>query len=291
MIDMLTQMSLIQFGLFSIGCLVLGHIWLNFDGSTHYPMPTMTQFNAFELAALNPSYFELITLKSNYKDKNIIEVALVNLWHRQLLEITDEGNIRPAKPQEVSHQQFENDIEKVVYQFARTEREPDEFFDTDLRSQLEPHIKSIHQHLEYWHLKRTSDQRKQVWIIAGIVCFLILSIGGIVLLNQSFLEGESKVASLITLFVLILFLMTPLSKYFGCAILNTKLGCRYRKKLTQHFKWLKSKKNSTRIDPALVIALFDMRVLTRFEAFAPFAETFSKSSDSGGSGDGGCGGD
>jgi uncharacterized protein (TIGR04222 family) len=282
MIDILTQMSLVQFGLFSIGCIVLIHLWVNSDGSNHHQMPPITQFNAFELAALNFSY----------KDRNIIEIALVNLWHRQLIEITGEEKDTRIKQLKVAHQRFDNDIEKIVYQFASTERKPDDFFDTDLRSQLEPYIKPIHQKLENAHLKRTPVKRKQGWFILGLVCLLISSAGW---LNRFLLGGQFEVKDIIVLISFIfftsLFLMILLSIYFGCTIINTKLGCRYRKKLTQHFKWLKSKKNSARIDPALVIALFNMTVLTRFEAFAPFAKAFSKSSESSGSSsDGGCGG-
>jgi uncharacterized protein (TIGR04222 family) len=279
MLDMLIAIPgptfFLGWGLLVISGIILGRFWLHLDRSTHYPMPAMNQLNAFEIAALQRG------------NLGLIEIALFNLWHRQMLETSGQGrNTALIKQQPSSPQHFENEVEKVVYDFANTERKPNEFLtNTHLHSQLKLATKPIHKHLERLHLKHTETRQKRTVLIIGIIFLILYSVG---LIKIFLVTGD-----VFELVLIIPFLLVALAIIFGRTISYTKLGSHYQEKLYQHFKWLKSETNSNNVEPALVVALFGISALANFEEFAPFTKTFqsadneSNSLSSGGADGGG----
>jgi uncharacterized protein (TIGR04222 family) len=290
MIDMLIQIPgpifLLYFGLFSIIGIVFGRFWIRADGSSHYLLPEPTALNPYEMAALQDG------------PKRVIQTALFNLWHRQLLVTSGKGNHAEVKSLDSSKQRPNGRIEEIIYQFAQITRKPPDFFNNSgLRLSLNPPLKRINQTLEQLHLKRTEAQMTQARWKMWLILFTILGIGLIKLHFGLYYEHP--------VFWLILFLIiVPMVAFF---ILkphpNTRLGHHYQNKLAEHLEGIQAHSD---FDLTFSVALFGLSGLAGIAAFEAFGDTFEETispsgvpggagADSGGDGGGsssggGCGG-
>ncbi|MDM8560956.1 TIGR04222 domain-containing membrane protein [Candidatus Parabeggiatoa sp. HSG14] len=280
MIDMLIQIPssifLIEFIIFSVVCIWIAWFWNNNGGvSTH--LPSLTSLSPFEMAALRDGC------------KGVIQIALFNLWHRNLLITTSSvGKKTQIQKNDALTLQSESQIEEILYQFATQPRAPADFFKDDfLQARLDRQIKPINQKLEKKHLKRTGSQKRQIWTAFWMTLLLILGLGSTKLYFDLLYDRPVGflILLLIALPIITWFILKPANR-------NTSLGYRYQKKLAEHFEWTKYNDNNG-IEPDFLVAIFGVSVLTHFATFSVFEQTFSddavnntRTTSSGG----GCGG-
>lgn len=291
MLDLLIQipepMFLIYFNLFSMSCIVMGWLRINFDGSTQYQLPELTTLTPFEMAALQPD-----------ERTRIIHIALSNLWHRQLITTSGEG--REIQIESSSSEPPSNKIEKLIFNFINQQaRTPAEFFEnTTLLSQLDEAIEPLHQKLEQQHLEKTSKQLQRDKIVLLMILFLIWANGGSKLL-LSLYRGMP-----INFLIILLIFMTIITFVVLIPQRTTRLGQQYLQKLIRRYNSPVIQKN---LDIDWQIAILGMVGIASHPVFSRSFPTtlvgmlsFDESKKSnrmkrwgvcgGGGGGGGCGG-
>jgi uncharacterized protein (TIGR04222 family) len=274
---------LLYFWTLSIVAIFVGRWWMNrADGSKYFPLPSPSQLNAYEIAALRE------------ERKGIIHTALFNLWNADLIRVS--GKNQDAVVEIVSSNNFapKNPFEAMLYHFiAKHPRTPKDFFEqSSFHSQMDAELETIYQKLDKLHLRRNEEQVNAVKRVARNVLWSILGIGGTKLFLGFFYSRPVSllVISLVIFFVLWAFVFSTKQVYLST------LGKRYLKELTKYFEWAKTKERSN-FDPALRVAIFGIAGLAGFAMFYAFQEAFlasannNSSSDGGGGGcGGGCGG-
>jgi len=275
MVDIFTQMSGPVFlGLFlfpSIAAIVIGGIWINADGSTHYHKPELTDLKPFEIAALRDGR------------KGVIQMALFNLWMHKLLMIKGRGNTVNVRRKAEINWHASGNIEKAIYQFAHTSRKPTEFFtDSTLQKQIDAYINPINQRLEELHLKHTKLKLKRIWVVFWITLFAVLGICSTGLYIGIIVGHRTE----------LLFIFLVVTIVFGFKVLKptrkTRLGSLYYKRLAKHFEWAKDEHHKE-IDSSFRVAVFGITGLVGLDIFDSFRNAFLPVSGPGGS-NGGCGG-
>jgi len=257
MLDLLTQIPepvfLMYFTLFSMSCLVIGKLRINFDGSTQYQPPELTIFTPFEMAALQPD-----------ERTRIIHIALFNLWHRQFIIISGEG--REIQIESSSSAPPPDKIEKLIFNFINQKvRTPAEFFENIiLLSQLDKTIEPLHQKLEQQHLQKTSQQLQQDKIVFLVILFLIWTSGGSLLLL--YLYRGLPVGHLVILLIFITIITFSVLNFQR----TTRLGQQYLQKLMQRYNSPVIQKN---LDLAWQIAIFGRDGIA---SHAVFSRSFPK---------------
>ncbi len=274
---------LVYFWTFSILAIFIGK-WLmsRADGSKHFPMPSPTQLNAYEIAALRE------------ERKGVIHTALFNLWNADLIEVS--GKNQDAQVQITSKNNLapKNTFEAMIYNFiAQQPRNPKEFFNqASFHSQMDAELETIYQKLEKLHLRRTEQHSQSVKKIFKTLMWLIFGIGGAKLIF-GFFYGRPLTFLVLSMFAMFIIVMVVFS---GEDSRISTLGKRYLKALKNYLKTT-DKHPSKEIDPALRVAALGIAGLVGIAMFVGFQEAFaasansSSSSDSGGGGcGGGCGG-
>lgn len=275
---------LVYFWTFSILAIFIGRWLMNrADGSKHFVMPSPTQLDAYEIAALRE------------ERKGVIHTALFNLWNDKLIEVSGKNQDAEVKIISKNNLAPKNIFEAIIYKYiAEQPRNPKEFFNqASFHSQIDAELETIYQKLEKLHLRRFESQYQQVKKIGNIVFWIIMATGFLKLFFGFFYNRPVAllVISLIAIFIISLAALSPTPAYLST------LGKRYLKELTKYFEWAKTKERSN-FDPALRVAIFGIAGLAGFamfyafqDAFAASANSNSSSSDSGGGGcGGGCGG-
>lgn len=279
MLNLLIQIPgatfLIYFSIFSISCIVTSWFLVrNSDNSTSYSLPTLTRFNAFELAALRDGR------------KGVIQTALFNLWQKDKLSVAgkEQTAVIHRNPN-ADHTVSLNPIEETIYQSITTSgQNPAYFFqDKALHAAIDIHLRPINRTLEGAHLKQTDAVLTTNLGIRRVILLLILGVG-LTKLSFGIYYGKP-----------VLFLIILLIIFMGATLTilqlthTTQLGRRYLKKLNEHFAWIKSE-SPDKFDPTLAVAIFGVTVLAGFSPFSPFEQAFAGTATSGSSSNGGCGG-
>jgi len=299
------QNLLAYFWAFSILAIFMGR-WLvhRIDGSKHFPMPSPTQLNAYEIAALRE------------ERKGIIHTALFNLWNTKLIEISAEkrksisfslktaklinisGENRGAEIKITSSNNLapKNTFEAILYRFiAEQPRKPKEFFYQDsFHQQMDTALETTYQKLEKLHLRRTTEQLENMKKIPKIVLWLILGMvgAGFVLPFFSIIPLSNDlpllIYSLIPLYIILK--ITFFTMYSRMSV----LGKRHLKELKTHFERVKIEEHKD-FDPALRVAVLGISGLIGFAMFSVFQDAFLEGSASfydisGGGCGGGCSG-
>ena len=286
------QDFLVYFWTLSILAIFIGK-WLmsRADGSKHFSMPSPTQLNTYEIAALRE------------ERKGVIHTALFNLWNAQLIEVS--GKNQDAQVQITSKNNLapKNSFEAMIYRFiAQQPRNPKEFFNqASFHSQMDAELETVYQKLEKLHLRRTEQQSQSAKKIFKTLMWLIFGIGGTKLIF-GFFYGRPLTFLVLSMFAMFIIMIIVFS---GEDSRISTLGKRYLQALNKHFEWVKTKGRSelakateqSSFDPALRVAIFGISGLAGFAIFSTFQEAFAASatstvsSESGGGGcGGGCGG-
>lgn len=272
---------LVYFWTFSIVAIFIGRWLMNrADGSKHFAMPSPTQLNTYEIAALRE------------ERKGVIHTALFNLWNADLIEVS--GKNQDAQVQITSKNNLapKNTFEAMIYNFiAQQPRNPKEFFNqASFHSQMDAELETIYQKLEKLHLRRFESQYQQVKKIGNIVFWLIMATGFAKLFFGIIKDRPVAflVISLIIMFFVGLIALSPQPAYLST------LGKRYLKALKSYLKTI-DKYPSKEVDPALKVAVLGIAGLAGIAMFVGFQEAFaasanSSSDSSGGGCSGGCGG-
>ena len=265
-----------------IGCILLGWLFVNADGSTAYPLPSLTRFKSTDIAALRGGSAE------------VIHTVVFSLWRRNLINIEGEG--RDTEIESISSKKSVlSPIEKLIHQYALTKRQIRYLLDsTGLRSQVERQLEPLYIEFEDLHLIRTHRDQLRAWIVAFTLGFLIMAVGGAKVYLKIF-HGRPFVSLIIILIASIIILIAVLKPRKEAP---TRLGRRYLKELEKNFGWvresLKGGKTPEGIDPAYAIAVFGVGALAGVSAFSPFSQAFPTDKPgrdwSFGGGCGGCGG-
>jgi uncharacterized protein (TIGR04222 family) len=300
------EVLLVYFWAFSILAIFIGRwLMIRADGSKHFPMPSPTQLNAYEIAALRE------------ERKGIIHTALFNLWNTKLIEISAEkrksisfslktaklinisGENRGAEIKITSSNNLapKNTFEAILYRFiAEQPRKPKEFFYQDsFHQQMDTALETTYQKLEKIHLRRTTEQLENMKKIPKIVLWLILGMVGAVFVLPFFgiIPLVNDLAVLIIYSLIPLYIILKIT-FFTMYSRMSVLGKRHLKELKTYFEWAKTEEHKD-FDPALRVAIFGISGLIGFEMFSVFQETFiygsaSYNDSSGGGCGGGCSG-
>ncbi len=268
---------------FSIISIIIGWLLINLDGTAQYPLPSPTRFGPIAIGVLRNGR------------AGAIQTALFNLWRLNLLEIKGTGNNAIVK-NITTNQLPDNEVEKLLYQFAEKSRQSTDFFtDTDLSDQIDAKLKPVYRGLEKLHLVRSHYQLGRGKVILWLILGTIGLIGGI---KVAFGFYYSKP-------VVGLILALGASLIGGFFILQishlSRLGNKYLKSLSIQYSSLKKslKSTDTSVNPAFGVAVFGMSVITGIAAFSIFESTFASieidssfgsGGDSGSDGGAGCGG-
>jgi uncharacterized protein (TIGR04222 family) len=278
---------LVYFWTFSILVILIGK-WLvsRIDGSKYFVIPSPTQLNAYEIAALRE------------EKKGVIHTALFNLWNADLIKV--EGKNQDAETKITSSNNLvpKNTFEAMIYNFiAQQPRNPKDFFNqAPFHSQMDAELETTYQKLEKLHLRRTPEQLESMKKIAKRSLWLIMGIGGTKFV-LGFFSGRPVTFLVLSLFALFIIWMIAFSSADKRISI---LGKRYLKVLENYLK-----NTNEQLDPALKVATLGIAGLAGFAMFMGFQEAFATSatstvssdigdggSDGGsdGGGGGGCGG-
>ena len=261
-----------------IGCIILGWLFVKFDGSTAYPLPNLTRFNSIDIAALRGG------------SAAVVRTVVFSLWRRNLIEIEGEG--RDTEIESVSSKKSVlSPIEKLIYQYALTQKKTHNLLeDAGLRSQVERHLEPLYIEFEDLHLIRSHRDQLRAWIVAFTLSVVIAAVGGAKVYLKIF-HSRPFVSLIIFLIASIIILISVLKPGKEAP---TRLGRRYLKELEKNFGWvqesLKSGKTPEGIDPAFAIAVFGVGALAGVSLYGPFTQAFPADKSSSGWSSGGCGG-
>jgi len=273
------QDFLVYFWTLSILAIFVGK-WLmsRVDGSKHFSMPSPTQLNTYEIAALRE------------ERKGVIHTALFNLWNAQLIEVS--GKNQDAQVQITSKNNLapKNSFEAMIYRFiAQQPRNPKEFFNqASFHSQMDAELETVYQKLEKLHLRRTEQQSQSAKKIFKTLMWLIFGIGGTKLIF-GFFYGRPLTFLVLSMFAMFIIMIIVFS---GEDSRISTLGKRYLKALKNYLKTT-DKHPSKEVDPALKVAALGIAGLAGIAMFSTFQEAFAASANSTVSSDssgGGCGG-
>jgi uncharacterized protein (TIGR04222 family) len=269
------QDFLVYFWTFSILVLLIGKWLVNrIDGSKYFAMPSPTQLNAYEIAALRE------------ERKGVIHTALFNLWNEKLIEVSGKNQDAEIKITSSNNLAPKNTFEAILYRFiAEQPRNPKDFFNqASFHAQFDEELENIYLKLEKLHLRRTPEQLESMKRIAKRSLWLIMGVGGTKFL-LGFFSGRPVMFLVLSLFALFIIWIIAFS---GADKRASMLGKRYLKALENYVN-----NNTHHLDPALKIATLGIAGLAGFAMFYAFQEAFAASatstisSDTGG---GGCGG-
>lgn len=275
---------LIYFWTFSIVAIFIGR-WLmsRADESKHFAMPSPTQLNPYEIAALRE------------ERKGVIHTALFNLWNADLIKVEGKNQDAEVKITSKNNLVPKNTFEAMIYNFiAEQPRNPKEFFNqASFHPSMDAELETIYQKLEKLHLRRLESQYQQAKKIGDLIYWTIIVIGLAKLFFGIMRDRPIGflVISLIAMFIIGAITLSPRPAYLSA------LGKRYLKALTKYLKNA-DKQYIRNLDPALRVAVLGIAGLTGLAIFSTFQEAFaasatsiSSSSESGGGGcGGGCGG-
>lgn len=267
---------------FALISLIIGWLLINLDGSTQYSLPSPTRFGPIAIGVLRNGRV------------GAIQTALFNLWRLHLIEITGSGEYAIVK-NVATTQLPDNEVEKLLYQFAAKPRKPEEFFtDANLQTQIDTQLKPIYRGLEKLHLVRSKLQMKRAKIVLWAVLGAITIVGG-TKLGLGFYHSKP---------VVFLILSLGIALIGGFFLLQTshlsRLGQNYLKLLVNQYNSLKKSLakggDQSAANPAFGVAVFGMSILAGIAALSLFESTFASASPddtsfgSGGADGGGCGG-
>jgi uncharacterized protein (TIGR04222 family) len=262
-----------------IGCIILGWLFVNADGSTAYPLPNLTRFKPLDIAALRGGWTA------------VIRTVVFSLWRRNLINI--EGEKRDTEIESVSSKKSVlSPVEKLIYQSAQTQTQTRDLLkDAGLSSQVERHLEPLYIEFEDLHLIRTHRDQLRAWITALALSLVIIAVGGAKVYLKIF--HNRPFVSLIIIVIASTIALISILKPGKMA--PTRLGRRYLKELKENFCWvqesLKSGKTPEGIDPAFSIAIFGVGALAGVSAYSHFTQAFPAAKSGGcGGGCGGCGG-
>ncbi|MEY3219882.1 MAG: hypothetical protein RIT27_1239 [Pseudomonadota bacterium] len=270
------QDFLMFFWIFFGAAVVVGR-WLmgRADESKHFSMPSPSQLNTYEIAALRDGR------------KGVIHTALFNLWQADLIKVSgknQDAHISLVSPQ---HLAPKNNFEAILFHYIKEQpRKPADFFSaSSIHDELNNALENSYQKLEKLHLRRTEEQLANVKRI-GNVFFWSIMILGLTKLYFGITYGRPVlflVISLVIAFIVGLIVFSPSNPFLST------LGKRYLKSLQKHFSKTQNAMKMD-IDPALRVAIFGVAALAGFAIFAEFQEAFAASAMSSNSSSGGCGG-
>lgn len=255
-------------------CIKLGWLWANADGSTQHPLPEPTRFDPIAIAALRNG------------TNSVIRTVIFSLWNNKMIDFKGEGKDTTVESMQ-SHQEARlGTIEKEIYNFVKTPRKISDLFqDSDLKQNVEMHLRPIYEKLENSHLVRTELDRSRTWKAITLTAFVITGVG-VTKLYFGIKYGHP------VLFLIILLIISLIALYIALkpGAIPSRLGRLYLKELEGHFGWLKEDTyNPKGIDPAFAIAIFGIGALSASPIYNPFNKAFPASKSGGGCG-GGCGG-
>jgi len=268
---------------FSIVSITIGWLLINLDGTARYPLPSPTRFGPIAIGVLRSGR------------AGAIQTALFNLWRLNLLEIKGTGNNVIVKNITTS-QLPDNEVEKLLYQFAEKSRQSIDFFtDADLLDQIDAKLKPIYRGLEKLHLVRSRYQLGRGKVILWLILGFIALVGGIKL-AFGFYYSTPVIGLILALGA------SLISGFFILQISHlSRLGYKYLKSISVQYSSLKKslKSTDTSVNPAFGVAVFGMSAITGIAAFSMFESTFASietdsnfgsSDDSSSDGGAGCGG-
>jgi len=269
------QDFLIYFWTFSILVIFIGKWFVHrMDRSKYLAMPSPTELNTYEIAALRE------------ERKGVIHTALFNLWNEKLIEVSGKNQDAQVKIISKNNLVPKNTFEAMIYNFiAQQPRNPKDFFNqASFHSQMDAELKTIYQKLEKLHLRRTPEQLESMKKIAKRSLWLIMGIGGMKFV-LGFLSGRPVTFLVLSLFALFIIWIIAFS---SADKRPSILGKRYLKSLENYVN-----NNTHHVDPALKVATLGIAGLVGFAMFMGFQEAFAASATSTVSSDingGGCGG-
>ena len=245
-----------------IGCIILGWLFVNADGSIAYPLPSLTRFKSSDIAALRGGWAA------------VIRTVVFSLWRRNLINIEGEG--RDAEIESVSSiKSVLSPIEKLIYQHAQTHRQTSDLLKgVGLRSQVEGHLEPLYIEFEDLHLIRTHRDQLRAWIVAFSLSVVIIAVGG----AKVYLKIFHDRPFMLLIIIIIASINILISVLKPGKEAPTRLGRRYLKELEKNFGWvresLKGGNTPEGIDPAFAIAVFGVGTLAGVSAFSGFSQAF-----------------
>jgi len=268
-------------------CFVIAWLWVNADGTSQYPLPELTRFDPFAIAALRGG------------SAAVIRAAVFSLWSQKLVEISVSESSLTRKRVEVTSRGHKlrgvlSPIEFEIHRFLQRSREPRDLFkEASLKGRIEAHLESVYREFEETHLVPTGRQKAHAWLAVIMIASVIVVVGGTKL--HLGLTSNKPALFLCILFVGSLFSLAAIVDYWRWTTI-TQLGRSYLKALEEHYDWLKEPadldENPEGIDPTLSIAVFGISALGGAAMYEAFRAAFPLSKAGGGilSGGGGCGG-
>lgn len=273
MIELLRNIPGPQFlGIFSVlviaGTLV-GRFLIN-SGQSGLRMPDPSAYSPTAVASLRGGW-ELV-----------LKTTIFGLWQRGTIEMSGPADSHILRRAEGIGPPSER-VEMAVWNFLKTEHKTDDFFkDPTLKSFVETHVRQLQQEFERKGLMKSSDQRRNAWLIFMAVLAVVEGTGLVKLLLG--ISNNRPVGFLIALLgialVAIPIALKPSSKL-------TPLGKAFLTRLEEHFAWLKEAvkgREKPGVDPAYAFAIFGTTVLAGTLLYSSFSEAFP------GKTPGGCGG-
>lgn len=267
---------LVYFWTLSIVAIFIGR-WLmsRADGSKYFSMPSPTQLNTYEIAALRK------------QRKGVIHTALFNLYNAKLIEIFGKNQDAEIKITSSNNLAPKNIFEAILYRFiAEQPRNPKDFFNqAPFHSQMDAELETTYQKLEKLHLQHFSNKYEKIKKIGNVIFWIIMTIGFLKLPFGLFYGHPigSLVVSLIVMFIICLIALIPRPAHLSI------LGKRYLKSLKNYLK-IADKHPSKEIDPALKVAALGIAGLAGFAMYSSFETAFIFGGELSSSSDGGCGG-
>ena len=279
------QVFLLYFICTAVVCIGAGWLLANLDGSAQYSLPDINYLDPITIAALRGG------------GASVIKTVVFSFWVQNLVDIKGEGEDMEIKCMGAS-QKSQGPIEKEIYQFLQTPRKPrDMFQDEGLSSLIEAYLEPIYQKLEHLHLARTAADHTRAWTATILMALVLVGLGGIKIYLG--ITHNHPVLFLVILLIVSLFILYTI---ISPNAIPTRLGRRYLKEIEENFNLVKDSIKDERfpegMDPALVVAVFGVGILSGTYFYDLFTQAFHSNSHIGGCGcgcgggcsdDGGCG--